>query len=249
MIHCLIVDDEHDCRSTLTRILTDRFKELNIVGEAKNIDEAERLIRDLVPELVFLDVEMPGGSGFDLLKRFRDPLFDVIFTTAYDSYALRAIKFNALDYLLKPFDILEIDQAVKKIVKKNDATSFGQLKQMIENLENFGSKRNRIALRTNESIEFLEVDLIVHCAAEGNYTRFFLTTNEEKLVVGKLKEFEEILADHKFIRVHNSHIVNVAMIWKFVKTEGGYFKMRNGKDIPISRRKKESVLNQLTRHP
>ncbi|MEM9338200.1 MAG: LytTR family DNA-binding domain-containing protein [Bacteroidota bacterium] len=247
MITCLIVDDEKDSRDFLSMVLGDLSETIHIVGQAKDIHEAGILIDRERPELVFLDIEMPGGTAFELLEKFDIPPFDPVFTTAHTGYALQAIKFCALDYLIKPFTPDEVNLAIKKFKEKRNLETVSRLHQLISNLQNPGNKKNRISLNTNESVEFIEVASIIRCEADGNYIKVYLTDSSNRLVVGKMKTFEEMLAPYGFQRVHHSHLINMDMISKFVKSGGGYLKLSNGEDIPVSRRKKDAILDQLNK--
>ncbi len=246
MIHSIIVDDEEDSRYLLSRMIANHCENVQVMAEAENIDEAHQRIIELKPELVFLDIEMPSGTAFDLLKRFEDPKFEVVFTTAYDSYALRAIKCSALDYLLKPISIEDIQSTIRKACERIKSSHSGiSINHLIESLTANNKANKRIALSTIDEVEFVNTDEIIRCEADGNYTKFFLDNGTNSLVVGRLKEYELMLDGSSFIRVHNSHLVNMEMVRKYVKKEGGYLKLKDGTEIPLARRKKEFVLNQL----
>lgn len=244
MIRALIVDDEKKARDLLSILLKENCPQVEIAGMAASVKEAHETIMKLKPDLVFLDIEMAGETGFDLLARFESITFSIIFITAFDKYALKALKFSALDYLLKPVDEKELVQAVKKAEKEQDS---GDLKQKLDIfLKGYYSLiDNKIAISSMEGFEFIEINDIIRCEAEGKYTDCYLV-NDRKIVATKnIKEFEDILSTHRFFRVHHSHLINLRFIKNYHKGRGGYVVMIDGATIPVAERKKDEFLSSL----
>ena len=243
----VIVDDEQMSRNTLRKILELYCPEIHIVGEAASAEEAFTLINEKTPEIVFLDVEMPFGSGFDLLTRFSKIDFEIIFVTAFDQYALKAIRCCALDYLLKPINAEELIEAVKKLKqKKRTITDKLRVETLLRNLQMQDVSKNQIVVPTSDGFEFVEINEIVRFEADGRYTRIHLTGGTNILICKNLKEFETLMDGHNFFRTHHSHLVNMKYVKKFIKLDGGFLKMKEGDTVPISRRKKESFLKQYS---
>ena len=246
MISAIIIDDIQKSRAVLLQLLQRHCPQINVIGMAASADEAQLLILEKNPDLLFLDVEMPNGTGFDLLKRFSSPTFEVIFTTAYDQYALQAIKFCALDYLLKPIDIEELQAAVQKMASKvTTPKSSNRFTHLIENLNNHNHKNHKIGIPTQEGLIFIKVDDILYCTADRSYTYVQLKNQRKIIATRKIKEFENLLTQHDFFRIHRSHLINLNYIEKYYKGAGGYVIMSNGQSIDVSRRKKEGFLEQL----
>jgi len=240
----IIIDDEEMSRRTLLTLLTNYIPSVQILGQAANAKEAFDLIQNEQPDLVFLDIEMPNGSGFDLLNLFPKITFEVIFVTAFDQYAIKAIKFCALDYLLKPIDAEELKTAVQKVNEKlGQPTPSPQYDMLFENLKNDSDPNNRIALPSINGLEFVKVKQIIRCEADGRYTRFHLENESQKLVTKNLKEVTLLLESYSFFRIHHSHLINIHKITKYYKGDGGYVVMEDGSSIDVSRRKKDAFLN------
>jgi len=241
-IKVLIVDDEINGRENLRAVLQTYCPEVEIVGEANSAMSAIELIQELKPSLLFLDIEMPGGDGFKVLEFFKKPNFQVVFVTAYDQYAIKAIRFSALDYILKPIDIMLVKAAIDRHQQAKEEDT--RLQQFIDNKQ-LPNSNKRIALPLVDKIHFVEVQHIISCKGEGSYTTIFTTEGKKYLVSKPLIEYEDILADYGFLRTHKSHIVNRSHISTFIKSDGGYLLMSDGSNIPVSRRKKEAVLLEL----
>lgn len=245
-IKALIVDDERNNCDNLANLLNEYCPEVEVVGKCYSAAHAYKDLQTLSPHLVFLDVEMPGGSGFDLLEKLHQPNFEVIFVTAFDQYAIRALRLSAIDYLLKPVDILELQSAVAKVRKEmHDSEAHNQL---ITNYQQNNVKQGQlkqIALPTADRILFVRISEIVRCQAEGNYTHIFLIDGTKLLVSKTLREYNDLLLQEDFARVHQSHLVNINHIRSFEKREGGYLKMTNGDAVSVSRQRKEHVLQLL----
>jgi two-component system LytT family response regulator len=245
----IIVEDEIRGRNALKSLLTHFPDLVNLVGEAGNVDEAIEVIAKTDPDLVLLDIEMPYKNGFDLLNEVPKRNFDVIFTTAYNNYAIQAIKFSALDYLLKPIDMEELSASLHKAVLKrqNKDKQEGQIQieNLLNNLKAINNQNYKLSLPTSEGILFISLDQIIRCESDANYTRFFLVNEKPILVSRTLKEYEELLQNYNFCRVHHSNLINLRFIKKYVKGEGGIAVMLDGAEVEVSRRKKEAFLKSL----
>jgi two-component system LytT family response regulator len=244
----VIVEDELKSRDMLAAMIRKITPELEIVGLAGNVSEAEKLIRELKPELVFLDISMPDGSGFDLLEKVSGQKFELIFATASDQHAIRAIKFSACDYLLKPIDMDELKLAVEKVVhKKQSVPNMENLQFLIQHLRRADDNFQKITLPTGNAYEIVNVKDIVRCEADGSYTTFYLSDKRKLMISAGLKHYEELLPENDFIRVHHHHLINMQHVLRFLKEDGGYAVMSDGSKIEISRRKKEAFMEKLNR--
>ncbi|TKG95727.1 response regulator transcription factor [Puteibacter caeruleilacunae] len=243
-INAIIIEDEKSNRENLAKIINEYCPEVHLQALCASAIEGRKAIIQHQPDLIFLDIEMPGGNGFSLLESFEAINFEVIFVTAYNQYGVKAIKFCALDYLLKPVDILELSQAIEKV--KNRLTEKIENQRMQTLLANQVNRANpKIALPLSDKIEFIDVSNIIRCQGEGNYTHIYLKEGEKILASKTLKEFDELLTDHEFLRVHQSHLINLKEIKAYMKTDGGYLKMNDGSSVSISRQRKEMVMEQL----
>jgi two-component system LytT family response regulator len=247
MLQIVIVEDEIRSREFLRDILLEHCKEIEIAGLAGDVAEAVKTIRELQPDLVFMDIELQTGTGFDVLEQIKDLQPTVIFTTAYDHYAIKAIKFSAVDYLLKPIDVEELKLAVSKIQEKASGDTQQQTLQMLmQNLKQLkGNNNPTITLSLADGYEFVPVREIIRLEAAGAYTNFFLKTNKKIMVSKNLKEYESMLTDHDFMRVHNSHIINLGEVKRMLKTDGGYAIMSDDARIVISPKKKEDFIRLM----
>jgi two-component system, LytTR family, response regulator len=246
MLKIFIVDDEPAASGILKLLIEKNIGVEKQVETCNEPGQAIELIKQFDPSLVMLDIEMPGINGFDLLNRLGHWDCDIIFTTAYDKYAIKAIRFSALDYLLKPVDIIELQNAINRHIIKKEFPQAGR-QQMVGNLMNNLQKKDplefKLALSTTEGVFFFKPEDIIRCEGESNYTRFFFPGQKPMLVSRTMKEYEEILGDHHFIRVHKSHLVN-KMFVKHVDREGLLW-LTDGSSITISRRKKDEVMKEL----
>jgi two-component system LytT family response regulator len=247
----LIVEDEARGRNAL-KVMLSRIENINIIGEAENVDKAISLIDDKNPDLVLLDIEMPFKNGFELLAALPDRTFDVIFTTAYDSYAIKAIKFSAIDYLLKPIDPEELEEAINRVNekrKKNKSKPQLQFSNLLENLKNKNNQNFKLSLPTSEGSLYIPIENIIRCTSDANYTWFYLTSETKPILVSKtLKDYEELLTDFGFCRIHHSHLINLKFIAKYIKGEGGTVVMLDGTEVEVSRRKREIFLKSLEKY-
>ncbi len=238
MISIVIIDDEQKARDTIRNILKLSQARLEILGEAASVIEGFDLIIREKPNLILLDINMPDGTGFDLLKKFDSFNFKVIFITAYEEYAVKAFKFSALDYILKPFQAGELLRAVEKAGEAidNEKTEL-KFKTFLSNLD----KLKKVVLRTAESIHIINLNDIIRLESDVNYTRFFLANGKKLLVSKTLKEYDEMLGESGFFRSHQSHLVNLDHILSFEKTEGGHLIMADESQVPVSSRKREAL--------
>lgn len=242
----IIVDDIKKNREILVELLGDYCPQVEIVGQASDVNSAFPLIQEQNPDLVLLDVEMPEGTGFDLLDKFEQVSFEVVFVTAHDRYALKAIKFCALDYILKPVDVKELIQAIHRVSEKlKERNSSSNFSHLIQNIKNKNILQHKIAVPTQEGFIFVEVDDILRCEADGSYTSIILKNKKSIYATRKIKGFDDLLSDYHFFRVHRSFLVNLNYIEKYHKGEGGYVVMSDGISVDVSRRKKDEFLERL----
>lgn len=245
-IKALIIDDEADGRTVLHALLKMYCPQIDVIGQASSGEEGFAMIQDLNPELVFLDIDMPGMNGFSLLKRLEEITFEVIFVTAHHHYALKAIKHSALDYLLKPVDKTELIDAIEKFItigkqKVNERMSF-----LLKAESQDSSEIAQIILNVREGYIFTDIADIIRCEADGNYTIVFLKNGTKHLACKTLKEFETLLMQNNFWRVHKSHLINLKHLKKYVKGEGGgNVVMIDNSEIEVSRRNKDAFLKQF----
>ena len=243
-MRALIIEDENQAVNALEQELADNCPEIQVCGQAATVSEAEALIRDQDPEIVFLDIQLKDGTGFDLLERLGNYDFKVIFTTAYGQYALQAIKISALDYLLKPIGTEELVQAVNK-AKSTDARMVNnQIMNLIEN-QKLNLPRKKIALPTSKGISLYEIKTVVRIQAEGNYSGLYMSNGQKIIVARTLKEFEDTLRGMGFVRIHHSHIINIDHLKSYISKDGGYVVMSNNENLPVSKRKKTDLLKAL----
>lgn len=239
MIKTVIVDDEEESIDSLRLLLSEYCKDITVVGTANSISSGVQQIDSLNPDLVFLDVEMPFGTGFELLEKIQKVNFQIIFITAYSQYAISAIRCNALDYLLKPIDVDELINAVDKLNYENSSN------ERVESLISSYSDPKRplkIALHSEGAYSLVRMDSIIRCEAKVNYTTFFIENTKPITVARTLKEFEKLLPDDKFMRVHQSHLINVDKVEKYYKTDGGYLLMSDCSTVIIARSKRADVV-------
>jgi len=241
-----IVDDEPDGRENIKSFLDRDFPEFTVVGEAASVQEAITKIPTARIDLLFLDIELEDGSGFDLLDKLKQVNFNVIFTTAHDEFAIRAFRYNALDYLLKPIDPDDFTQAINKAKEYNLDILQRQLTQLIHSAQ--GKTFDQITLNTSTGHVFMNTKDISRIETYGNYSFVYLTEGDRLLVSRNLKEFEEMLPEPDFFRVHQSHIVNTSHVRKIIKEDGDQVIMSDGARIPVSRRRKEEFLNIVMRN-
>jgi len=239
MIRAVIIDDIPEAIAVLKSDLENYCVNIEVVGNAEGVVSGAKVIKELEPDLVFLDIQMNDGTGFDLLEILPETNFKLIFTTASDEYAVQAFKFSAVDYLLKPIDPDELMDAVSKIESQNKPAERIDLLK-----ENFNQPK-RIALNTLEKIHIVNVSEILRCESNINYTMFYFTDETKLLVTKTLKEFDKLLGDQGFIRVHQSHLINTTFIKEFIKSDG-YIIMKDGTRVPVSTRKKQVLMEMIS---
>jgi two-component system LytT family response regulator len=237
----VIIDDENKGRLTIKNLINKYTPQLELVGEADSVENGVELIEREKPELVFLDIEMPDGTGFDVLTNVEYSEFHLIFCTAYDQYAVKAFRFSAIDYLLKPLDPDIFKIAVSKVCDENKAESVAKIETLNTNKTEF----KKLALSAAEGITIVNIDDVIRCESSVNYTHFIILDGSKVLVSKTLKEFDEMLSQHGFFRVHKSHLVNLNHIKKYIKGEGGWVIMVDDSKIEVSRRKKDALLKAL----
>jgi len=247
-MNVIIVDDEATVRNAIRALLNEHFPEVNILATAGSIEEGYEAIRQNNPDLIFLDIELPDGTGFGLLKKFSTVSFKVIFVTGHQEYALDAIKVSALDYVLKPVDTDELCKAVERAMEIiNQADQQLKLQALNENLQS-RKVLKRIILHTSDQLQLVSISDIIRAEADSNYTCFNLSGGKRILVSRTIKEFESLLSGSGMIRVHQSHLVNIDFIDRFVKKDGGYLILKDGSKIPVSPNLKKQVLQAMTEH-
>nr|WP_320118594.1 LytTR family DNA-binding domain-containing protein [uncultured Marinifilum sp.] len=243
MIRTLIIDDEIKSQTTLHKLIEKYCPEIEVVGFANNVKTGIDAIHKLTPDLVFLDIFMPDGDGFDVLKGTSDRNFDVVFTTAFNDYALKAFQYSALHYLLKPINYKELQDAVKRFQENHKDINLNEKLQVL--YDSLNNRHKKIVLPTLNGLKMVELDQIVYCCADGSYTNFYMS-NEEPLMVSKaLSKFEEILPSELFCRVHSKNLVNLNYVQQYVKGRGGRVLLSNGSELDVSEGKKSEFLKKL----
>lgn len=264
MLKAIIVEDEKNARELLKELVEQYCEGVEIVALAGNVAEGVAAIKEHKPDLVFEDIELPDGDGFQVLEQTIEQGFDVIFTTAYDQYAIRAFKFSATDYLLKPIDIEELQGAVKKVVEKAGAPPVSpkegkeeaapaadtgaqeNLKALLQNIRNINQPLRRIVLPTSNGFTVVNPDDIIRCESDRNYTFIFLTDGRKILVSRTIKDYEEMLTDFNFFRIHQSHLINLQFLKNYIRGRGGYVELHDGTHIDVSARRKSEFLKRLS---
>jgi two-component system LytT family response regulator len=238
MKKALIIDDENRTRDLIAKMINSFGLDIEAIPAGENVKSGIKAIEEHQPDIVFLDIQMPDGTGFDLLKAVPNKNFEVIFITAHEEFAIKAIKFSALDYILKPVDPEELKAAVERALEamneKRDESQFEALNHNIS-----PQQKRRLVLKTQESVHVVDLDQIIRCESDRNYTSFFLTENRKILVSKTLKEFESLLVGHNFIRVQQSHLINLDYVDRYNKGNGGSVVMRDGSEVPLSPAKRE----------
>jgi two-component system, LytTR family, response regulator len=245
MITAIIIDDEAKGRLALREKLSAYCPQIKLLAEAANGQEAIMLIQHHKPKLIFLDIEMPRMNGFEMLNELPEKKFHIIFTTAYDQYAIKAIKYAAFDYLLKPIDIEELKTAIEKIDSEENNQTKKQVELLQQNLQHPKKQLNKLAIPTLEGLLFFDITDIIHLEANSNYTNIYFT-NKTKITASKtLKEFEELLPGDIFFRTHHSHLINLNYIKRYIKGDGGQIELQNGTYVDVARRKKDEFLKAI----
>lgn len=240
----LIIDDEKPTREFIRRMLESFKLNVAIFIDGENVESGIKAIEEIQPDLVLLDIQMPDGNGFDVLRRVQYKKFEVIFITAFQEFAIQAIKFSALDYILKPIDMEELHSSVIRaldaIHEKADESQFSVLQNNIQ-----PNQKRKLVLKTLESIHVVDIDNIIRCEADKNYTSFFLADGKRILVSKTLKDYDTMLSGHSFFRAQQSHLINVNFIERYDKQDGGYVIMKDGASVPLSPAKKDQFFQLL----
>ena len=246
MVNCIIVDDEPKNTKVLKAMLEEFCPEVSVIGEAADAEQAEKVIAMLSPDLVFLDIEMPYGNAFDLLDRLMPIEFEVIFITAFNDYSLKAFKYSALDYILKPVSIEELRAALQKAQERMRLKQSNQrLNNLMANLKQQDPSTYKLALPNMEGLMFVPIDTIIRCEASKGYTFLYLKDGTRHLSTRTIKEYEDLLPVSAFLRIHNSHIINLMCVKKYQKGRGGYVEMEDNALIEVASRRKGEFLKRF----
>lgn len=245
MITAVIIEDELQLRETNRIFLESNFANIKIVGEAGTVDEAILIINETKPQLVLMDIELADGNCFQVLQKCKPYSFRPIFITAYNEYALKAIKFSAIDYILKPVNEHEFCNAVQMAIDNLDDNNISLQTQNFHNHYENNSLQKKLVLRTSDSLHIININDISHCKSDNSYTTFFLNNNEEIVVSKSIKDYANLLSEYRFLRPHQSYLVNLNYITKIDKKDGGYIITQSGMEIPISARRKHTIFEEL----
>lgn len=244
-IKAIIIDDEFSSLQNLQQKLAEFCPSIKIIATAQKPEEAILLINHHKPDVIFLDIEMPKMSGFRMLEEFKEPAFEIIFTTAYNHYAVEAIRIAAFDYLLKPIAIKDLQQAVDRLNKIFNPQTKERIDVLKSSINDNKTQEDKIAISTTEGLEFIPIKNILHIESNSNYSKIFFRDNRTLTVTKLLKDFEDMLVPYHFYRVHNSHLINLNYIQKYLRGNGGRVIMQDGTEIEVARRKKEEFLKMI----
>jgi two-component system, LytTR family, response regulator len=246
MLSAIIIDDQEICTEMLLDVLQSGFPEVKVVAVAHSGEEGIRAIKDLKPDLVILDVEMPGITGIEMLRKIGNPDFEVIFVTAHDQYSIEALRLSALDYLVKPVDRVELRSAIDRISHNRSKEIGKQIHALAEYLKERKQEVHQVAIPSGDGLVFINAGEIVHCDSDSNYTTLHLVTGQKLMVTKTLKDVESLLPAGQFFRIHHSHLINLNHIKKYVRGNAGYVIMSSGSNINVARNKKEEFLNRFS---
>ncbi len=248
MIEAAIIDDEPSAGKTLALLLKEHCPQITIQGNYQQPAVALKKLKENPVELIFLDIEMPILNGFAFLEKLQPQNCGVIFTTAYDQYAIKAFSYSAFDYLLKPIDGKELEASVARFEKSSNKKDYSHFAHLFEAYKNISTQLpQKIIFPTQEGYEFITINSIIRCEAADNYSRLYFGDNNSLIVCKTLKEIEQILNEQKFLRIHHSHLINREQIRRIIKADGGFVQMTDGTQLPIARRRKNDILEELTR--
>ena len=249
MLKALIVDDELMGCQALKKMLEPYANQIFVLQFCHSAEEGIQAIQVLAPDLVFLDIQMPGKSGFDMLDSLEKINFEVIFTTGFDHYAVKAFKIGAVDYLLKPVDMDELETAIQRATERiqNEKPSAPNVEVLLQNLRGGQSENMQIALPTQEGVFYVPIKDILRCESDANYTMFYFVGRKKIMVSKNLKEYEELLSPYHFVRVHNQYLINLRHVKKYIKGEGGTVVMNDDAQIEVARRRKDDFLAELAK--
>lgn len=246
-LKALIIDDEEASRLTIKNYLTKYCPNVEILGEADGVKSGVEKIESLKPDLVFLDVEMPYGNGFDLLEQVSEITFETIFVTAFSHYAVKAFNFSAAHYILKPIDIDELVEAVERVEElKKENSGYSHTNVLLENLKMEGKQLQKVVLPMIDGFEVVKVKDIIRCKANDNFTDFYLADGSRRMICRTLKFYDQVLSEFDFVRVHKSHLVNINYVKKYLKGKGGQIEMQDGSFVDVSASKKQNFLSKFS---
>jgi two-component system LytT family response regulator len=250
MITAILIDDDANLRNGMRSLLSRYATDIEIIGEAESVKTGVEIMTKLQPQVVFLDIQMNDGTGFDILEQLVQKngrsTSHIVFITAFEQYAIKAFRFSALDFLLKPVDPDELKKVIvkiKEVVMRKD--NYAHIDLLLENIRKKVDNFKRIALSTSDGIHLFEINDIIRCESEDNYTKFYIKNSKPILISKTLKEYEELLVEHGFERIHQSHLINLQYLKSYIKKDGGYVVMADGNHLPISQRKKERLQELL----
>lgn len=245
MIKAILIDDDHHLRTGLKALLERYTDDIAIIGEAESVKTGIEAVQKYNPQVIFLDIHLSDGTGFDMLEKLSGQgkiKAHIVFITAHEQYAVKAFKFSALDFILKPVDFEELQHTIAKIKEVvNQNSSFEHIDLLLENIRKKVDNFKRIALSTSDGIHLFDVADIIRCEAKVNYTQFYIKNHKPVLISRTLKEYEEILSEHGFERVHQSHLINLSYLKSYIRSDGGYAIMSDNTTIPIAQSKKEKL--------
>ena len=250
MITTILIDDDQNLRSGMKTLLERYAPEFSIIGEADSVESGVEVMQRLQPQVVFLDIQLGDGTGFDILESIANQngksSSHIVFITAHEQYAIKAFRFSALDFLLKPVDPEELKKVIGKIKGVLDKNvDYAHIDLLLENIRKKVDNFKRIALSTSDGIHLFEISDIIRCESEDNYTTFYIKNNKPIVISKTLKEYEDLLTEHGFERIHQSHLINLAYLKSYIKKDGGYVVMADNSNLPISQRKKERLQELL----
>ena len=245
ILRAILIDDELSSLENLQQKLNEYCPAVKIVAAIQKPEEAILLVNHHKPDVLFLDIEMPRMSGFRLLEELGDYDAEIVFTTAYNHFAIEAMRLSAFDYLVKPISITDLQNAVNRLIQQRSRQTKERLNVLKQSINDNKSQENKIAVPTNEGLEFVVIKNIIRIESSSNYSRLYFTNGQSLFVTKLLKDFEELLLPYRFFRVHNSHVINLNYIRKYIRGEGGQVVMDNGDVVDVSRRKKEEFLSLL----
>jgi two-component system, LytTR family, response regulator len=245
MLRSIIVDDELKSREVLKSLVEKFCEDIEVCATCQNGDEAIAEIATVKPDVIFLDIQLKSETGFEILQRLDKIDFEIVFTTAYSEFAIKAFNFSAIDYLLKPIDIELLRKAVEKVRKRSGGSISQRIAQLAENLKGDSFRNSRLAIPATDGLEFVTVGEILYCEASGNYTNIYMGDNRKFIVSRTLKEYEDLLQDQDFFRIHNSHLINLNAIKKYIRGDGGQVVMKNDKTLDVSKMKKKSFMDKI----
>jgi len=244
MIKAIIIDDEASQRQVIKNLLASKFKNISVIAEAENVENGIEVLKQNKPDIAFLDVELTNGTSFDILKTISKIDFKIIFITGFKDFAIQAFKFSAIDYILKPVNSEEFENAVNKAVSEiNLSNQTLKLDALFANFQNIAQETKKIVLKTQESMHLVNVQNIIRCQSDNSYITFYINDGKKILVIGSLKDYEEMLVNFGFFRAHQSHLINLNCITRFDKRDGGCVILSDNSQIPIAQRKRQEFFD------